>query len=456
MGMYADAAAALADGCIHNWKFDSGEGDSIILDAIGSYDGAIVSSYTGSALSTLEATTLGEGRRIKMGEAGTADNAILNCDPADASLTSAQHWNASARIRIKFDAITAFGCMPLSIGDRNSDLGSCVFFVRDMNSTMLTATAKWSRPSNAITGNISADGDGYIELVATSEGTSSGCTLRLYSNGSQIGSSTTGSNKGGIDFYSTILAIGSGIGSDVSYAVDGVVDDVALWNRTLSAAEVSSLYQQAVITQIVPVENSLDINWNIGQPVESELSLLWRIVYPDPAELATISKPVIYRTILSGSANGLSDLEIPISSFNARLRSGRESYLSIVAPNGSILIDEIEARPDGELFIEELVGETSTELARVNFQNLRIDKGARSGTTLQLSGYKQTTNTTPKTWEINDHSYFSRSEGKSRVRAQSRAIINPLDQIICEGVSFIADTVTVIGSVNRIYMEIAE
>lgn len=464
MGFYADAATALADSCLHYWRMDASEGANTITDSIGNYDGAIVPTFDVNGANPIEATPFGEGRRTFFYTGmGVSDCATLYCDPSSAGLSSTQYWNASFRIRIKYDAITAFGDMAASIGNRNSDLGSLALYIRDSSGS--APTCKWSRPTNAITGNIpNANRSDWLEIVATSEGDSSGCTLRLYLNGSQIGSSVTGANKGGLNPYSQAIAFGGEYPATV-YCPDGIVDEAAFWSRTLSAGEISSLYNggasQYILNTSVQVSQGAAISWQTLQTVDYYLVTRWNVessayVYPPDEDLNALIDNVTYLAFLTGANDALPDIGLPISSFNARLRSGRESYASIVCPHGASNIEAIEARPNGELVIQQIIGSQVTELARVNFQDLRIDKGAKVGSTLTLSGYKQTTYETPASWSSDKYSYYSKGSGKSRVRMQANAAVRPEDQMTVEGATFVIDTVTLIGSVNRVYMELSE
>ena len=110
----------------------------------------------------------------------------------------------------------------------------------------------------------------------------------------------------------------------------------------------------------------------------------------------------LYTFTLSGAEDGYSDLEIPISSFQGRMKSGESSYLSAVIPTLDYL-DEINLRPNGEIFVTlnyEINGVVthSEEIARANFNQLRWDKGGLNES-ITISGYKITTHT-PKGVEL--------------------------------------------------------
>jgi hypothetical protein len=102
----------------------------------------------------------------------------------------------------------------------------------------------------------------------------------------------------------------------------------------------------------------------------------------------------LYTLTLTGAEDGETDLTLPISSFQGRMKSGEASYLSAVVPTLDYL-DEINLRTNGDIFITlkyEINGVVthSEEIARANFNTLRWDKGGVNQS-ITLSGYKTTT-----------------------------------------------------------------
>jgi hypothetical protein len=84
---------------------------------------------------------------------------------------------------------------------------------------------------------------GYISNILNSWGhlacVYDGSALRLYINGAEI-SSASASGANNVGAYNTNLTIGSDwIGSKL---VVGKIDDVRLYNRALSAAEIKAIY----------------------------------------------------------------------------------------------------------------------------------------------------------------------------------------------------------------------
>ncbi|MGV8151337.1 MAG: Ig-like domain-containing protein [Candidatus Woesearchaeota archaeon] len=66
--------------------------------------------------------------------------------------------------------------------------------------------------------------------------TSDGSTVRLYTNGVQVGTSSVSTN-----FNNPLVIAQKGIDNDEAY-FNGTMDELAVWNRALSASEVSNIY----------------------------------------------------------------------------------------------------------------------------------------------------------------------------------------------------------------------
>lgn len=141
-----------------------------------------------------------------------------------------------------------------------------------------------------------------------------------------------------------------------------------------------------------------------------------------------------YKCILTGADDSLTDLVLPISNFSARLKSGTPSYMEVTVPNALDYIDGIAARPNGDIVVYHGLQEDGAaidwnEIARVNFELAPYDKGAESKT-VRISGYKQTTYSSPSTVALTGVSGESlQSDGKMRVRAQVDYVVRPADTV---------------------------
>lgn len=130
----------------------------------------------------------------------------------------------------------------------------------------------------------------------------------------------------------------------------------------------------------------------------------------------------IYSCVLTGAADGLSDLTLPMSSFQAWMRDGAPSYLSVVVPSSVTYAADIAARSNGEIVISKGYKftddtEQMEEIIRSNYDSIRVDRGARSDS-LTMTGYKTTSSSAPKERTLDGVSYYGlQADGKRRVRA---------------------------------------
>ena len=101
-----------------------------------------------------------------------------------------------------------------------------------------------------------------------------------------------------------------------------------------------------------------------------------------------------YYCTLTGAADGLSDLTIPISSFQASKRTGESTYLSVIVP-GMEQAEEIADRSNGELviymaYLLDGVESLREEILRVDLEQINPQEGARSRS-ITLIGHKTVT-----------------------------------------------------------------
>ncbi len=165
-----------------------------------------------------------------------------------------------------------------------------------------------------------------------------------------------------------------------------------------------------------------------------------------------------YEFVLTGTADGLSDVTIPISSFQCRLKSGAPSYLSVVIP-GLDYAAAIAARPNGDLqvyMIERYRGghRIREKIAEVDLDDVRIDKGTGSKS-ITLTGYRTVTYD-PKAMTLEGAAYGSTIGGKRRYRCLSNLYLNPGDTVTVDDETFTADEITMAFSVGQKTMEVTE
>lgn len=173
---------------------------------------------------------------------------------------------------------------------------------------------------------------------------------------------------------------------------------------------------------------------------------------------------VAYLFTLTGSTDGLDDIEIPITSLQARLRSGDPTYLKVVLPYSSSNAAAISARPNGDLEIDLALlvdGEyTHREtIISVNFEDVRIDQGPMSQS-ISLTGHKQETYGSQSITLINPI-YKNSINGELRYRfAEPCVHLHPGDSVTVGDDTFNANVITYYCNARRggvdTAMEIAE
>jgi len=168
-----------------------------------------------------------------------------------------------------------------------------------------------------------------------------------------------------------------------------------------------------------------------------------------------------YFCTLTGSPDGLSDVELPMQSFQARKRDGEPTYVSAVIP-GMDYLDEISDRPNGQIIIEmayfvEGVEQLREEILRVDMENIRYDKGSRNRS-VTISGHRSESFAVNLV-DLENPSYKYLSEGKLRYRFPILdPWLNPGDtcSVQSEGDEFRVDYITYVVSPNLKFMEISE
>jgi|GEM_PF-3993476 len=171
-----------------------------------------------------------------------------------------------------------------------------------------------------------------------------------------------------------------------------------------------------------------------------------------------------YYLTLTGDADGETDLEIPIESFQMRLRTGDPSYLECIVPNVDDYLSDINARINGDLKLEMAWVVDGTESVRetlvtVDLDDARTDQGPRSES-ITLKGSRTNTPAT-KTTYLQDVTYRSLNEGKLHIRcAVPDVYLQPGDTAKYEtddfSDSFTVGRITCIVAANRQQMDVVE
>jgi hypothetical protein len=161
----------------------------------------------------------------------------------------------------------------------------------------------------------------------------------------------------------------------------------------------------------------------------------------------TGSEIIRYFCILTGTADGTTDLTLPMKSFQARRRSGDPTYLSVVIPTVDYA-SEIAARPNGTLKIQQAyerngeILQTET-IIEAHLDSVNPDEGGTNQSTT-LIGYGTST-FYAKSVTLSGVTYRSTRAGKYHYRlARPHIFLNPGDTvtILDDGVEFTIATMS--------------
>lgn len=170
-----------------------------------------------------------------------------------------------------------------------------------------------------------------------------------------------------------------------------------------------------------------------------------------------------YVCVLTGEADGLPDLRLRISSWQATVQTGRSSYLQTVVPAVLPLINDISARPNGEIVLisgtEFQDGTTLQQvLARASLQNFRYDRGPTNATGT-LSGYTSTFGEFPPDAaprQLKNARSLSSDTSGFRVRADIDLMLRPGRQALAAGQALDVAYINYIVNGQDAYMEAGE
>lgn len=166
-----------------------------------------------------------------------------------------------------------------------------------------------------------------------------------------------------------------------------------------------------------------------------------------------------YYFTVTGAADGLSDIDIPIENFQCRMRQGDPTYLSVTVPTYDYA-EEINARSNGNLRVDVVYKKYGEIVQRrplitTNFTNLYTHQGVKSDSVI-LEGYIINT-FEKKTVDIKHSLYRNVTNGNIRHRlAKPVPSLNPGDTVNIGTDTFDANIISFYISPINQTMEIAE
>ncbi|MCP4259083.1 MAG: LamG domain-containing protein [Planctomycetes bacterium] len=236
-----------------------------------------------------------------------------------------------------------------------------------------------------------------------------------------------------------------------SYVLDAPTLYKAVLNQRYALAgaalKTSTLNQRYALSGATLNLTSLNQLWALVAPTGPHLMSLNQRYILDGFHLPfTLYYAVTYTLTLTGAPDSLTDIILPMSSFQSRLKDGDPSWLSVVVPNGRTYADSVAARPNGEIVIDrngikEDGSLESIEIGRVALEEIRTDEGGRSSA-LTLSGHKTTSSSTPKGVALDKVKVRSEHKGKRNVQIAMDSAIEPGDQAEMDGQIFTIGEIT--------------
>ena len=247
---------------------------------------------------------------------------------------------------------------------------------------------------------------------------------------------------------------------ELTIGISGTVDQVA--DAALLAVEAGMSAAGAVVSV---VSTGFGLSFSAGasgytfflqaQPFEVSFG----IDAAGTAMFATAAALVRYYLTITGAPDGLSDIELPMASFNARRRSGDPTYLSVVIPSADFA-QAVAARPNGFIRIDQGYAQGGSILQRETIMDAPIsDAAVYNGgrqSSIVLTGYGATTYT-PKSITLTGATYRAVVGGKIRYRlARPYIFLNPGDTVTIEDDTFVIGTMSYAISPAQQQIELQE
>lgn len=160
----------------------------------------------------------------------------------------------------------------------------------------------------------------------------------------------------------------------------------------------------------------------------------WHYWTVDPRQVQEL-----YLVTLTGDADGLEDLTVPASSFQARRRDGDPSWLQVVT-HGQDLEGAVKDRPNGQLVVRKGYRMSdgsvqSEEIARVDLERIRVDEGAKAHS-VTLTGHRTVSTTDPNEVDLSGPRERLTSGGQRRYRCDVDPWVRPGDLVTIHGETF--------------------
>ncbi len=150
---------------------------------------------------------------------------------------------------------------------------------------------------------------------------------------------------------------------------------------------------------------------------------------------------------LTGDADSVDDIVLPVSNLTARLRSGSDSYLAVTVPYTLAYAAAVSARPNGDLVLTYVDAAGAHEVVDVAFETPQVSRGT-SSSSIVLTGHRQSTNSSPGSHEV-AASAMQMGSTSTITRPGFDPDILPGDDVTAEDSTITANLVTLTASARR-------
>jgi hypothetical protein len=236
-------------------------------------------------------------------------------------------------------------------------------------------------------------------------------------------------------------------------------------------AIIGNILTSIITNAVSPVVRSIAGSCNASITPSSVLSMILArgmtgFVATRISAYANLSKPVIvpanwvyrkYQCILTGPT----DLDLPLSSFNARLTVSGDSVLTLTTHGDSELIDEIVSRSAGDIVITRVHvysdgSVVSREFIRVRYHSITSISNPKSGEMISVIGRKSIVAIASKTVQLSDVMFRGFSVNGIRYRCAINDEVALGDTAIIDGEQIRAGKINYYSTPRQEFMEISQ
>jgi hypothetical protein len=213
----------------------------------------------------------------------------------------------------------------------------------------------------------------------------------------------------------------------------------------------NGLTPSALATGFAGIPSQAYLDWIGNLP-----TLITRNVNDPPANWIAVR----YRCFLTPPDSTVFDIELPISSFQSRLRLNGLSYLSVVLKGADAYAAKIVEAANRKMrifreyhYLDGYIN--STLIAASDYETLQINEGEKSGTTATLSGNGDMVPSNFAIIALKNPTYRSAATGSKRYRCAIDARLRPGDTAQINGETFTVNEIVYIIDTKTSIMEIS-